>query len=99
FRSPRRKLPLAFRGVIVYNTNYTMEYSPQAFVLRFWSRAMDACEPCQAGNRAALSGTTCAARAPVRSGCLRRVFYGVFLAYMRGFASVPLVSGAFGPTP
>ena len=61
-----------------------MEYSPQAFVLRFWSRAMDACEPCQAGNRAALSGTTCAARAPVRSGCLRRVFHGVFFGLYAG---------------
>ena len=58
-----------------------MKYSPQAFALRSRSRAMDACEPCQAGNRAALSGTTCAARAPVRSGCLRRVFHGVFSFY------------------
>ena len=71
-----RKLPLAIPEPIVYNTNYTMKYPPQAFVLRLRSRAMDACEPCQAGNRAALSGTTCAARVPVRSGCLRRVFHG-----------------------
>src|SRR5699024_4484224 len=73
---PWGKFPLAIQGLIVYNTEYTMKYPPQAFVLRLRSRAMDACEPCQAGNRAALSGTTCAARVPVRSGCLRRVFHG-----------------------
>ena len=69
-----RKFPLAIPAAIVYNTPSTMKYPPQAFALRFRSRAMEACEPCQAGNRAALSGTICAARAPVRSGCLRRVF-------------------------
>ena len=77
------KFPLAIPAAFVYNTSSTMKYPPQAFVLRFRSRAMDACEPCQAGNRAALSGTKCAARAPVRSGCLRRVFHGAIFAPKR----------------
>ncbi len=101
----RQNFPLEFICAIVYNSDYTMKYSPQAFALRSRSRAMDACEPCQAGNRAALSGTTCAARAPVRSGCLRRVFHGVFSFYSpapagRAFAGHAAPSPAsYGASP